>query len=265
MALIAPAPIGFERSAVPGATLEDLDLDALAAYLRQRAPNLAASLGAEQLATRVGLLVAVSGGPQPSIAGLMSFGTLPQLHRPEWGLSAVRIAGKSLADPITARGDLEGDLRALLGQALAFVRAHTRAVPDLLRPGELRLEYPEEAVREALTNALVHRDLRLSGRIGLRIFDDRLEISSPGGLPAPLPLDELAQHGSLSLPRNPLLAAVARGLGLIEQIGRGLPLIRAAVAEVSAQPVSFAASGIELRVTLPSPLAALHHHRGGGN
>lgn len=254
MALVAPAPIGFERSTVPGAGLEDLDLAALATYLRQRSPALAGPLGTEGLAARLGLLVPATGGPVPTIAALLAFGTAPQLHRPEWGVSAIRVAGHTLADPIVARADLEGDLPTLLAGAMDFVRAHARAVADLLRPGDTRPEHPEEAVREALVNALIHRDLRHSGRVALRIFDDRLEITSPGGLPAPLPLDELAHQGGLSMPRNPLLAAVARGLGLCEQVGRGLPVIRSAVASRSPTPVTFLANQFEVRVVLPSAL-----------
>ena len=256
VALVAPAPVGFERSTVPGASADDIDLAALSAYLRRRSPALAATLGTEVLAARLGLLVPAAGGPLPTIAALLAFGSAPQLHRPEWGLSAVLVAGSSLADPIVSRADLEGGLVALVDQAIDFVRTQSRSIPDLLHPGEPRPEYPEIAVREAVVNALIHRDLRQTGRVAIRIFDDRLEISSPGGLPAPLPLDELAQHGGLSLPRNPLLAAVARGLGLAEQVGRGLPVIRAALAGRSPTPVTYQANQLEVRVVLPSPLGA---------
>ena len=209
MALVAPAPIGFERSTVPGAGLEDLDLAALATYLRQRSPALAGTLGTEGLAARLGLRVPATGGPVPTIAALLAFGTAPQLHRPEWGVSAILVAGHTLAYPIVARADLEGDLPTLLAGAMDFVRAHARAVADLLRPG---------------------------------------------GLPAPLPLDELAHQGGLSMPRNPLLAAVARGLGLCEQVGRGLPVIRSAVASRSPTPGTVLANQFEVRVVLPSAL-----------
>ncbi|MCB9566507.1 MAG: hypothetical protein H6710_04715 [Myxococcales bacterium] len=250
--MAAPAPLGFERSSVPGAGLDELDMEALGAYIQRRAPAAAAAAGIERMALRLGLLAQVSGGVAPTIAGLMAFGTCPQLIRPEWGLSTIRVEGSSLADPIAARADLEGNLAALLEQGLAFVAGHTRSTPDLLRPDELHPEYPEAAVREALTNALIHRDLRLPGRVGLRIFDDRLEISSPGGLPAPLPLDELAHQGGLSLPRNPLLASVARGLGLVEQVGRGLTRIRQTIGAETSAPVQFATSHHEVRVILPS-------------
>ena len=255
--MVAPAPVGFERSSVLGVSVEDLDMGPLSDYLQRRSPAFAASLGVEAFGVRLGLLAQVSGGAiAPTVAGLLSFGVCPQLFRPEWGLSAIRVRGLSIADPVIAHEDFEGNIGALLQQGLDFVGSHSQTIPELLDPGVSRQEFPLDAVREILVNALVHRDLRLPGRVGLRIFDDRIEISSPGGPPAPLPLAELAQRGGLSLPRNPLLAAVARGLGLVEQVGRGLPLARTSVSAVTADAIHFESSHHEVMVSLPSCLRA---------
>jgi ATP-dependent DNA helicase RecG len=242
---------------VLGVTVEDLDMGSLADYLRRRSPAFAANLGVEAFAVRMGLLAQVSGGAiAPTVAGLLSFGLCPQLFRPEWGLSAIRVQGLSIADPVIAHEDFEGSVASLLQQGLDFVQSHSQSVPELLGPSMSREEFPIAAVREILVNALVHRDLRLPGRVGLRIFDDRLEVSSPGGPPAPLPLAELAQRGGLSLPRNPLLAAVSRGLGLVEQVGRGLPLARSSVSAGTAEAIQFQTSHHEVMVSLPSCLRA---------
>jgi len=230
-------------------------MEAFATYLRQRSPSYAASLGIEALGVRLGLLAQVSGGAiAPSVAGLLTFGQCPQLFRPEWGVSAIRVRGVTISDPVIAHEDLDGDVGALLQQVLDFVRSHSHSIPELLDPTATRAEFPLAAVREVIVNALIHRDLRLPGRVGVRIFDDRLEVSSPGGPPAPFSLSELAKRGGLSLPRNPLLAAVARGLGLVEQVGRGLPLIRSSVEAVTTGPIYFETSHQEVMVTLPSCL-----------
>lgn len=257
MSLVAPTPLGFERSPVAGASLDDLDLETLEAYVRRRIPGLGGEAGVfERAAARLGLVGAVAGQPTPTVVGLLAFGTVPQVARPEWGVSVARIRGISLADAVVARLDAEGNLTELVRQALEFVRSNTRAAPNLLTPAEISPEYPEEAVREALVNALVHRDYRLSGRVSLRIFNDRLEVWSPGGLALPISLDELAQHGGASFPRNPLLAATARHLGLLEQIGRGIPTIRRTIASATALPVQFHTSQTEVRVVLPSYINA---------
>ena len=270
MSLVAPTPLGFERSPVAGTTLEDLDLPALHAYLRRRVPGLRGPTprdpaaepppldpaAAERAAQRLGLVGLLAAQAVPTVVGLLAFGTAPQLARPEWGVSCVRVRGASLADPVAARSDIEGRLETLIADTLAFVRSNTRVAPNLMSPSDPAPEYPDDAVREALVNGLLHRDYRLSGRVSLRIFNDRLEVWSPGGLALPISLDDLAQHGGASFPRNPLLAATARHLGLLEQIGRGIPAIRRSIAGATALPVQFHTSQTEVRVVLPSYINA---------
>ncbi len=184
------------------------------------------------------------------------FGFLPQLLHPEWGLSAIRIAGRVLSDPVTARADIEGTLVEMVESALSFVKDHTQAIPNQLELQETAREYAPTAVREAAVNALVHRDWGLTGRTALRIFDDRLEIWNPGGPPAAhqLTLEELSTEGGISLPRNPLIAATCRFLGMGEQIGRGLPTMRRTVSESSGHQLAITTSKTDVSVTLPSAL-----------
>ena len=73
-------------------------------------------------------------------------------------------------------------------------------------------------------------------------------------MPVSLSLEHLAQHGGVSFPRNPILAAAARSLGLIDQIGRGLPTIRRCISDVSHLPAQFGASPSDFLVVLPSRL-----------
>lgn len=261
--MVPPSPVSFERSPVLGAELFDLDQGTLQSYLRHRAPLMVESMPPEQLATTFGLLASAGGRAVPTVAGLILFGVHPQVLHPEWGLAAVRVRGTKMADPVAERRDLEGKLSALLEQALQFVAEHTQSVPNLVHPEEAEPEYPVIAVREALLNALVHRDYRLSGRTVLRIYDDRLEVWSPGGMPVSLSLEHLARLGGVSFPRNPILAAAARSLGLIDQIGRGLPTIRCSISEVSHLPAQFGASPSDFLVVLPSRLRPQVSSEGG--
>ena len=247
--MVPPPPTGFERSAVVGCDLEDLDLEALGAFLKRRAPTFAESQPLERLATTLGLMATVGTRVAPTAVGLLCFGHLPQLARPEWGIAAVRINGTTMADPMTTRVELEGQLRSLLDGGLAFAEEHSRGLS-----GELA-EYPEEAVREALVNALVHRDYRLTARTVLRIFDDRMEIWNPGGMASQLDPEQLAVSGGISFARNPILAATARCLGLMDQIGRGMPTIRRAVQESCGRNPTMRPTGADFLVQIPSRLS----------
>jgi ATP-dependent DNA helicase RecG len=239
---------------VPGAEYEDLDQEDLQSYLALRAPQLLEARPPEQLAASFGLLANTGGRSVPTVAGMILFGTLPQQRYPEWGAATVRFKGTRMSDPVAERLDAEGNLRSLLGQTLAFVREHTQCVSDLVNPAASEDEYPEVAVRETILNALIHRDYRLTGRVCVRIYDDRLEVWNPGGMPVQLSLEHLAQHGGVSFPRNPILAAVARAQGLIDQIGRGLPTIRRTMTDVTNHPAHFGTSQSDFLVVLPSRL-----------
>lgn len=246
--------MSFERGALATAQLEDLDLDRLMAFAERRSPFLA-GLPPDEAAARLGLAHKAGPRTMPTAAGLLTFGRLPQLMHPEWGVAAVRIDGLAISDPIRAREDIEGDVLTLVRASQSFVERHTRTLTDQVQPDCAESEYADVALREALANAVLHRDLRKSGRVALRIFDDRLEVWSPGGLPDGVgELDELVQDGGVSLPRNPLLAATARLLGLGEQLGRGLATMRRAVTQLPSQRLEIRSSPSDFLVVLPSQL-----------
>jgi ATP-dependent DNA helicase RecG len=241
--------MSHDRTPVVSAELEDLDMAALGAYLSGRAPALVHELALESAAARLGLLSRQGARVLPTASALYAFGSLPQLVNPEWGVGAVQVRGLTLSDPITARADIEGNLPQLLQQAIDFVSDHTRALAE-----DFESDYPLNAVREALVNALVHRDLRRTGRVLVRLFDDRIEVWSPGGPPEGVnDLAELTEEGGVSLPRNPLLASVARHLGLGEQLGRGLISMRRAFAG-SAHKLELRVSPRDVLAILPSRL-----------
>ena len=237
--------------------MADLDLEAVEAFLARRVPGLVASTSFEDAATRVGLIAKSNMRPVPTAVGLLFFGKVPQIVQPDWALGAVAIHGSSLADAVRARVDAEGTLESLLAQGLAFVREQTGA--DAAYPAAAE-EYPEAAVREALVNALVHRDLRRPGRVALRVFSDRLEIWSPGGPPEGVgDLDELLREGGVSQPRNPLLAATARFLGVVEQIGRGIPVL-GRLGGAAARRVEIRSTPRDVTVVIPSKWQASRGH-----
>ncbi len=85
-----------------------------------------------------------------------------------------------------------------------------------------QLEIPEGALREALLNAMAHRDYRKPGDLQVHILQDRVEIINPGGLVGGMTMEKI---GTISLPRNPLLFGMMHRMGLVEKIGSGLKRI----------------------------------------
>ena len=121
----------------------------------------------------------------------------------------------------------EGSVVEVYQGALSYLSSHLNT-EYVIRGGPRKeiLELPEEALREAILNAVAHRDYRLTGHIQVHISLDRVEILNPGGLVAGLKLSEL---GRVSRPRNPLLFALMHRMELVEDVGSGIRRIRGAM------------------------------------
>ncbi len=117
-----------------------------------------------------------------------------------------------------------GDICAIYDDCIAYMQAklNTALIPHAHGRDE-RLELPEDALREAMVNAIAHRDYRSTAKVQVHIFYDRLEIVTPGGLPAGMREEDL---GIRSVPRNPLLFGMFHRMGMVEQIGSGIRRIR---------------------------------------
>jgi ATP-dependent DNA helicase RecG len=150
---------------------------------------------------------------------------------------------------ILDRQDFDGRLVENVEGAMTFLLRHIPAPYEItgLRRREIPA-LPEAALREALLNAVIHRDyFERGGVVMVEMFQDRLEIVNPGGLPPGLRLEDL---GRFSLPRNPLLADMFLRLGYVERVGSGIARIRAAVAEAGLPAPEFE-SGLFFTVRFP--------------
>lgn len=117
--------------------------------------------------------------------------------------------------------DFDGTIIDQRDDAVRFAEKYIQRSAKIV--GTERVEsfdYPIEAIREAITNALCHRDYRISSNVQLRIFDDRIEIWGCGPLPKPLTIEDLKQDHD-SIRRNPLIAQSLFLVGYIERWGTG--------------------------------------------
>lgn len=152
------------------------------------------------------------------------------------------------------RREFGGSLFQQMEEMYAYLdmRNHTAASFNGLYRVDMR-DYPEEALREALLNSIVHRDYSYSAATLISVYDDRIEFVSVGGLPAGIALDDIML--GLSVCRNPKLAAVFYRLKLIEAYGTGMPKIMRAY-EGSGVTPKIEATGNAFKITLPNRNAA---------
>ena len=118
---------------------------------------------------------------------------------------------------------IEGDLLAQVDETTKFITRHISVRYEFEdKPKRKEVwEYPLEALREALINAIVHRDYPMSANIQVEIYDDRIEIWSPGKLPPGITIEDLYKEEHKSVIRNKLIAQIFYDIGYIERYGSG--------------------------------------------
>lgn len=156
-------------------------------------------------------------------AGLLLFGRNPQHYFSEAMIICTHFRGTSGRD-VVATVDCDGTLFDQFESAFAFLLSRlSRSFVIRGAKREETLEIPEEAIREALLNAIIHRNYRQASPMRVSIYDDRVEILSPGTFPGPL--DATGLRSGLTFLRNPLICRIFREAGYVEKMGTGLIII----------------------------------------
>ncbi len=253
--LVERGAVQFEARLLPDATLEDLDPAQVQAYVERMNQDglLPPAISEQDWLARRGCLRRVDGTLRPTYAALLLFGRCPQQWLPNATLLAGRFPGTALSDSYIKQ-DISGTLPEQLRQAEAFVLSTLRSVVRLVGlQHQESPEYPLEAVRELLVNAIAHRDYNIQGdNIHLYIFSDRLEVHSPGGLPGPVTLENLLEA---RFSRNPAVVQVLSDLGFVERLGYGLNRVMAATRSAGLRPPRFEEASGTFRVTLYNSLS----------
>jgi len=249
---------GFEVLPCRGATIADLSKALVAAYVQRREETSGRPLDLswEEALRSLGCLVEQGEVWLPTNAGVMLFVEDPQCFISHAEVSCVRFKGTDVVTYIDRR-DLRGPLYQLVDDAEQFIYRHMkvgRRIEGFV--GMDYREYPEEAVREAIVNAVVHRDYSRRGqRIRVFMFDDRIEVYSPGPLPPGASLEKMRRLEPQSVLRNPIIVGVFRDLGsqYIERLGTGIRRMALAMEGYGLPRPRFEEVGSEFRVTLMGP------------
>jgi len=213
----------YDETVVWRATPDDLDSRRFADFFRRAyRREVVEEQEIENLMKNMRLLEERGGRLRPTLAGLLCFGREPQRFFPYAQINAARIPGETLARAPSDAKTIGGTLFDMLEDAARFLRIHLRR-PHVIRgfEPEERPEIPDEALRELLVNALVHRDYTVASPIRLLIFDDRLEIRTPGGLPNTVTIEAILL-GAAHVLRNPTLYTMFSRAGLVTHLGSGV-------------------------------------------
>ena len=236
-------PSGFDEEPMPGLDSEAIDFraasESFAPVRKLRRADLAS----------LHLLTGHQGRKVPTVGGMLLFGRERGRHFPDAWIQTGRFRGTTRSR-IDDQRELRGYPMAAIEEAIAFVQKHALLGAEIgaIRRTD-RWSVPPVAVREAVINAVVHADYAQRGApIRLSIFDDRLEVESPGLLPFGLTVEDL-RHGVSKL-RNRVIGRVFHTLGLIEQWGSGIGRMTDACRDAGLAPPILEEIGTHFWVTL---------------
>ncbi len=259
--LLERGDAGYETQLVPNATPADLDEQRVLRYLDQVAFSPTEDIMQALLARGCVAYAEAPLGDQlqpvlmPTVAGILLFGRAPQQFIRSAEIICVRYAGVEMGDEFV-RQDISGTLAEQIRQAEAFVVSNMRRgmrIQGLTR--EDSTEYPLPVVREALVNAIVHRDYSVRGEgTRLLMFSDRLEVYSPGRLPGHVTLADLKDE---RFSRNEAIVAVLSDMGYIERLGYGIDRMIATMADAGLPAPEFEETAAGFRVILQSAAAEM--------
>ena len=255
-------------SVSPHATHEMMDEERVDAFVRdakEGRPRLSHRDASEVLS-----LTGAERGGVPTLAGLMCLGDYPQQVYPNLCMTAVAVAGTEItqAEDGTRFLDskrLEGTVDQIIEDAMAFVRRNTRT-KVVVEEGRRRdiPEYPENAVREVVTNSLMHRDYGPYSDgtpCRLAIYSDRLECWNPGGIYGGQSVDDLGHENMPT--RNPTLVSLLEIMRVAENRHSGIPVIRDEMRRAGLRQPVFVDSRDTFTVRLYSLPEGRHESIGG--
>jgi len=215
--------IYWDEQICEGAILEDIDKEKVKRYIEKRGIEKPKEMNLDAFLFSIRAADSKKGN-KPTNGGLLFLGKNPQRFFLQARIHCVKFDGNEISRNTTDELMCDGALWEMLNNAESFVNKNVRLYgfrTEISFRRIEKLEYPLRAIREAIVNALIHREYSEPSEIKLFIFDDRLEIINPGSFP-----EGVTPHNPIHKPRNPLLCEYMKDIHYIEKYGSGIYLMR---------------------------------------
>ncbi|WP_418059932.1 ATP-binding protein [Pimelobacter simplex] len=261
----------FDREPVPGSSIDDLDPDMVARYvtrLRESSPGVFATAEPATILRMTNVVGAdESGRTVLTLAGLMAMGRFPQQFFPQ--LNATLVVYPTEEPGTTGDGirfldnaRFDGPIPLIAREVMAALRRNMRRSALVTDAGRRDIyDYPPEALREVVVNALVHRDFSPGARgaqVQIEMYPDRIKFKNPGGLFGSVDVTLLGEEGRSSA-RNAVLLRVLEDVSIpgeegavCENRGSGIRVVKAALRAAGMTPPLFKDSVTAFQVTMPN-------------
>ena len=220
--------VHYDITPVPGTAEKDLDPDKLRNYflefnyfdLLEEPPEQR-----RRILVNADILARTEEQLCVTVGGLLIFGKEPARHLPQSGITYARFRGTDLTTEILDKKEINGTLPEVVERCATIIR-DTVAVPAQIQEMKRQEKdvLPAVVIREALVNAVVHRNYSIAGaKIRVFRFADRVEVRSPGRLPNTVTVEKMKIGTSFA--RNPFLLKYMENLRYVDRLGRGIPMI----------------------------------------
>ncbi|MEI8188137.1 MAG: ATP-binding protein [candidate division NC10 bacterium] len=242
----------FEDRPCPEATLDDVDARAVTSFVHLARLERQFPLPVKTPTADVLAHLHLLHGDRPGNAAILLFGRDPQRFHPSAEVRCMHFHGTEIQRPVPFYRVFKGTLFEQVDMAVDFVLSKlNRSVGTRAESNQapVRHEIPPDVIREAIVNAIAHRDYTTAGAVQVSVFADRVEVWNPGALLPPLTLESLRRpHGSIA--RNPRICEALFLAHYIEKYGTGtLMMIRESLAHALPEP-DFAQRGGEFTITI---------------
>jgi predicted HTH transcriptional regulator len=220
----ASGAIYYDEVPIPNTSIDDIDMGYLEEFLKKSLGSGIRDFGIKtaDLLKNMKILTSYERDMVTTTGGLLFFGKHPEHHLPYCKVTVVRFPGNDIGEKFEKK-DIEGRIIEQIERAervlKEYLRSETKIEP--LEKEEPLFEIPVESLREAVINAVAHRNYQLASQIRIFIFDNRIEIKSPGKLPNTVTVENI-KLGFL-LHRNPLIVSFLAKEHRMTEIGTDIP------------------------------------------
>jgi ATP-dependent DNA helicase RecG len=221
----ASGAVAGDLRPVIGATVADLDEDLVGARFAGRRTIRWDTLdGAERRDVLINAEILHPETKGPTVAGLLCYGRTPQERLPYAAVSCVSYRGTAPERELLDQAEAGGRIEEQVAATVAFIERNLRDPSNISNLVREHAPRPSRAsLRELIANAIAHRHYGIAGPIQVRVYSDRVEALSPGGLPNGV--TPAAMRVGVSVRRNQFLVQHLESLGLVDAVGRGVVLL----------------------------------------
>ena len=245
----------FDASACPEARLNDLSREKLSEFLAVANEERGYAIGPRTSTQKALAHLNLLDGGEPTHAAVLLFGKQPQRFLISSEVKCMHFHGREVRKPIPSYHIYKGNLFELVDQATDFVmsKVNRAVIPrDGQVTSDVAYELPYKAVREAIVNAITHRDYTSNASVQVMLFADRLEVWNPGQLPPGLTIADLRKSHA-SIPHNPLIAEPMFLATYAEKAGSGIIDMFALCRQAKIPPPEFRQDGGQFVQTVWRP------------